>query len=437
MTGSALARELVVVATDPDRTGREALRRLGAAADGPGILATLGARGVPSLLALSDRGHVAVAAVHGLPDFAADRIRTAMAETAGVPAKAFAAETSVLRGREAVAFLFRWGTGFLGGVPGDAVARRRFGVALDRAETAGSLSEILRRLAAAIAAAAAAVDDAARPQRWEAALGDTALAVAADVHGQLSSKACLLIGAGAIGEALARRLQGGGLGRLVVTGADPVDADAVARRLSCHVAPAAQLDDALAAADIIITAEGGREAVLTRDRMTAALAGPRDRPLFLIDTGAPGDIAPDVDVLPSAFRYTIADLEARSGIAEDIRRDITRLADRILADGVRRLLRDEAAREEVAVVKAMREKFLSCKADIMTEEPDLSVTDAMDRMIDRIVADPQDVMRIAGETEEDAVPLERVLRRMFRLPDIGRRPGPRPPGDGTRGERDA
>ena len=69
-------------------------------------------------------------------------------------------------------------------------------------------------------------------------------------------------------------------------------------------------DEALARADIVVTATGATEPVLTRARVEEAMRPRRSRPLFIIDIAVPRDVEPAVGDLDQVFLYNIDDLQA-------------------------------------------------------------------------------------------------------------------------------
>src|SRR6185312_2119351 len=89
----------------------------------------------------------------------------------------------------------------------------------------------------------------------------------------------------------------------------PARAERAARRFSCNHAPLEALDEALAAADIVIAALGSGRAVLTVPRIAAALRRRPKRPIFVIDAAIPADAEPAVNDLDGAFLYDLGDLE--------------------------------------------------------------------------------------------------------------------------------
>jgi glutamyl-tRNA reductase len=242
--------------------------------------------------------------------------------------------------------------------------------------------------------------------------------VAKEIHGDLASHAGLIIGPGVAARSFAKALVVAGLGRLTVTAPASLDAEAFARAFSCHTAPFDRLEEALAGADIVVSAVGRHQHVMTLPLVERVLARRRQRPIFLLDAGEPGDIAAEVDDLESAFRYTLTDLEALAAGKND-REPLVLAAERIVDEEVEHFLRAQAERETLPPVRALRHRLEDLRESVLTEDGVLSADEATRRLVARIVEDPQDALRAAEEVPEERFNLERALRRLFQLPDIG------------------
>jgi glutamyl-tRNA reductase len=133
--------------------------------------------------------------------------------------------------------------------------------------------------------------------------------VARDLHGDLARCKALLIGTGEMGELLASALVAAGIEHLVVTHPTPARAEAAAQTLNCHAGDFANLAKLVASADIVLASMNTRRYVLDRDLVRRAAMERRHKPIFVVDTGVPGDVDPAVAQVGDAFLYTLDDLE--------------------------------------------------------------------------------------------------------------------------------
>ena len=258
-------------------------------------------------------------------------------------------------------------------------------------------------------------------------LASAALQVARHVHGDLSRRGGLVLGLGDMGGILAETLQAAGLGRLAVTAPQNLRAERLAHRLGCHVAPFERLEDALVASDIVITALGRRETVIDGALMERVLTRRRQRPVFLVDVAIPGDVSAEVDRLEPAFRYTLDDLERTAMENRAGRLEAARAARAILDGALERFHAQRLMQQAAPAVRVLRQHFENMRELVLREDEDLSAAEATRRLVNRLLHDPQEVLRESAaasppgaNTEAAQQPaLERAARRLFRLPDIG------------------
>ncbi len=262
---------------------------------------------------------------------------------------------------------------------------------------------------------------AAKRIRLETSIGERPVSIAAaavqlahDVHGDLSRCAALLLGVGEMGESLVTRLREAGLSRLVITHPAASRAEATARRMGCHHHPFEQFAAAMPAADIVVTALGDGNTLISNDMMRQVLKARRRRPVFLIDAAVPTDIDPRVERLEDLFLYTLDDLEkvALSGLAD--REFAARAAWSILDTEVAAFLGGRRSRRAVPLLQSLRKHFENMRAEVLADGR-ADPAEATRRLINRLLHDPSEVMReMAGRTEDSRL-AEHVIRRLFRL----------------------
>src|SRR5262249_10985013 len=133
------------------------------------------------------------------------------------------------------------------------------------------------------------------------------------------------------------------------------------------------VSEALANADIVVTATGAKEPVLTRGRVEDAMRRRRGRPLFIIDIAVPRDVDPEVGSLDQVFLYNIDDLQ--SIVKENLTRRSTEVerAESIVREEVTRFATWMQSREVLPTVIALRERFEAIRvAELKRLEPKMS-----------------------------------------------------------------
>jgi glutamyl-tRNA reductase len=122
-------------------------------------------------------------------------------------------------------------------------------------------------------------------------------------------------------------------------------------------APWEELDAALGASDIVITATGAAAPILTKAHVENVMRPRRGRPLFIIDIAVPRDVEPAAGELEQVFLYNIDDLQ--STVRENIARrsnELTR-AETIISEELDRFGAWFRSRGAVPTIVALRERF--------------------------------------------------------------------------------
>ncbi|MGB0681508.1 MAG: glutamyl-tRNA reductase [Magnetovibrionaceae bacterium] len=388
--------------------------------DAPGFLDRLKAKGIDQALVLStcDRVEVHAAVSSGL---AADAlIRGELARHGQVAPAEMEDQVYTLEGPDAVAHIFTV-AGSLGSqvigetqVLGQVKAAHR--VSLEHAMTGSALENLLQGAYAAAKRVRAETKIGERPVSIAAA----ATQVARDLHGDLDRSRGLLIGGGDMGVFIARDLLSQGLSDLSVTHPTRRRADHVARALETSVLDFDDLEQALVKADIVVTALGARKRTLTVERLKAALKARRQKPLFVVDVGVPGDVEPGVDDLNSAFLYTLGDLESVAMEGKAFRESEAIGARAILEEEIAGYLRGQAERTAVPSLTWLRDRFEDARVQALKDAGG-DADRATQLLVNRLLHDPAKAMRksagdaaINKDTDDaDWQSFETALRRLF------------------------
>ena len=259
------------------------------------------------VISTSDRTDV-VTVEDGVED-AAGEIRRLLAAHAGLPRSEIASETYALEGREAVKHIFAVTSALDSLVVGDERVQESVRWAYGYAQRRGALGAWLQPLMEQAFALAERIDRETELARRPSSIPAAAVHVARDLHGDLTRCRALMIGTGEMGELLASAFVAAGLAHLVVTHPTPARAEAAAQTLNCHAGDFSDLAKLLHGADIVLAAVNTRRFVLDRDIVLRAVTARRHKPIFIVDTGVPGDVDPAVAQVEDAFLYTLDDLE--------------------------------------------------------------------------------------------------------------------------------
>ncbi len=381
----------------------------------PIFLARLSAMGIDEAILLSTCDRVEVQTLHVDPHAADAVIRTCFEERAGDLAKCLDDQCYTYMDDRAVEQIFSVAASLDSQIVGEPQILGQLKAAHRIARNTGMVGSQLESLMQAAYSAAKKV-------RTETAIGERPVSIAAavvdlarDIHGDLSSARGFLIGVGDMGHLIAEHLLAGGLQQLTVTHPIAARASILAHSLDCHWIDYERRADAMAYADIVVTALGRRDYTLNADMVISALKSRRMRPVFLVDVAVPGDIDPSVNRVDSAFLYELSDLEriVSSGRAS---REMEAEAGRVIISAeVVAFQNWWAGRAAVPTVKLLRQHAERLREEALVDS-DGTAEKATRLLISRLLHEPSIALRHAasgaiGELEA----LERATRKLFKL----------------------
>ena len=384
-------------------------------ADIPAFLNRLRAKGVGNAVLLSTCDRVEVLACHGEPRDASGAILACFADLLGNADVMLESQCYTLFDDRAVEQIFAVSASLDSQIIGEPQVLGQVKAAHRIARENGMVGQGLETLMQAAYGAAKRV-------RRETTIGERPVSIAAavvdlarHVHGDLSRANGFMIGVGDMGHMVAEHLLAAGLNRLTVTHPLEVRASILARTLNCHRVDYIDRADAMARADVVITALGRHEYAVNKDMVQTALKTRRMRPMFLVDVAVPGDVDPTINRIDEAFLYELADLER---IVSNSRasREIEAAAGRaIVAAEVAAYHADRAGRAAVPAVKLLREHAEKLRAEALTEAG-CDAEKATHLLLNRLLHSPSIMLRHAasGASGELEI-LDQAIRRLFQL----------------------
>ncbi len=394
------------------------LERLAIAAEAlPAVLQRLVAQPyVGEAVVLSTCNRVEVyAAVSGFHGGLGD-VCNVLADHSGLPAGDLAGHLYVHYDEAAVRHGFRVSAGLDSMVVGEAQIlgqlRDAYHVATE-ADTAGRLLHELMQQALRVgkrAHAETGIDKAGQ------SVVTAALEVAADVLGDLAGKPALVVGAGAMGALSLATLSRAGVGPIRITNRGAERATRLAEAYGATAVPFAELDEALAAADLVVSATASTRPVLSRERLEHA------RPVVVLDLAVPRDVAPDATSIDGVTVIDIDTLAAgrRTGPAAAE----TAAVEQIVAAEVEHFLgwlRGSDIAPTVAALRTRADDVVSAELrKLMSRRPDFTaeqradVSRTLHRVVQQLLHSPTvRVRQLAAEPGGDQYAA--LLRELFDL----------------------
>jgi glutamyl-tRNA reductase len=199
----------------------------------------------------------------------------------------------------------------------------------------------------------------------------------------------------------------------------------LARELKGQAVPWTSVPHALSAADIVVTATGSPDPVLSRAMVEDAMRPRRGRPLFLIDIALPRDVEPEAGSLDQVFLYNIDDLQGI--VKENLARRSSEVqrAESIVREEVDRFRAWMQSRDVVPTVVALRQQFeairrselqrLDAKLAQLPPEARARVDEITHLIVEKLLLTPTEQLKEA-EDEATALAYSDALNRLFKLP---------------------
>ena len=241
---------------------------------------------------------------------ARDELVDALAHAHGVPRELLLEHLYVHSGEDVARHLSRVAAGLDSLVLGEAEILGQVGEAYEVGEAAGTVGPGMKLLFRTAISAG-------RRARSKTAIGanpatasSMALALAESALGDLRDKRVLVVGAGRIGLQTLKAAEGRGIAHIAVANRTKERAAEVATRFAAVAHGLDELADALAFADVAISATSSERPVLAADAVRTAMTGRADRPLVLVDLAVPADVEREAGEVPGARLFDVDDLRA-------------------------------------------------------------------------------------------------------------------------------
>jgi len=356
------------------------------------FLEKLKADGVEQCLVVSTCDRVEVHIVDHNPNQASSIVRKQLATRADLDEKAIEDQLYTYKNEEAVRHIFRVASSLDSLMVGEPQVVGQVKDAHRWAVEAGSVGPELERIFQAAYGTAKRVRSETAVGERPVSIASVAVQIAKELHGDLERCKGLLIGAGDMGELTAQNLIDAGL--KAFTSVHPFEGRAkmIARNLSCHADSFDNRDKLACDADIILTSMNKRARVVSKGMVEQALKVRKNKPIFIIDTGIPGDVDPDVNDVDGAFLYDLHDLEQVAMQGRASREAEARAAQAILEKDLYEFFKGKEERAAVPLVSNLRDRFETERQAVLAMHPN-DADKATRLLINRLLHNPSEELR--------------------------------------------
>jgi len=335
-------------------------------------LATLASRGISSeTVVLSTCNRAEIYAVAG-PE-APDAVARFFAEYHELPLARLSEHLYVRRGDEAARHLFRVAAGLDSLVVGEPQILGQVKAAYAASSDHGYTAAVTNRLFHTAFGVGKRVRRETGISEGAVSISYAAIALARKIFGDLTGLNVVILGAGGMAKLTGIHLNAQRVRQITIASRTLAAAERLARELDGRAVPWSELGDALTTADIVITATGAVEPVLTRASVQDVMRPRRQRALFIIDIALPRDVEASAGDLEQVFLYNIDDLQTI--VKDNLTRRSGELerAEAIVEEEVERFAAWIQSREIIPTVVALRDRFETIRqAELARLEPKLA-----------------------------------------------------------------
>src|SRR5919106_944522 len=329
------------------------------------------------------------------------------------------------RGAEAVRHLFRVAASLDSMVVGEPQILGQLKQYYDIAQQAGTVGAILHRLFHRSFSVAKRV-------RTETGIGSGAVSVssvavdlAKRIFDRFDDKTVLVIGAGKIGDLMARHLLSQGIRSLMVTNRTFERAVLLAEKIQGSPIRFEDFPRYLKMADLVIGCTGAAEVVVDAVTVEKVLRERKQKAMFFIDIGDRRNFDPKINDLDNVYLYNIDDLKsvAEENLLE--RSHEAEKAEEIVHDEVQGFIRWMDSLDRVPTITALRQRFeeirrreieksLGGSLRDLSEQQRAALEDMTNAMINKLLHSPiSRLKRNSQDDDEDSTLYVAALKRLF------------------------
>lgn len=236
--------------------------------------------------------------------------------------------------------------------------------------------------------------------------------LAGEVFESFDDKRVLLVGAGDMAESALIGLRDAGARDLRILNRTRETAERLGARLGARAGGLDELDDALAACDVVITSLSVERPMIDAGSLDAILDRRYGRALLMIDLGIPRNIDPSVNDLDDVYLYDLDGLDAVAQRAQARRRAAIAPAEAIVETECERFERWHSGLVAVPRIKALIERAEAMveaevrRARAAIPEGDEESLRAIERLAESLLARllHEPLTRLRAEAEEGNAP---------------------------------
>jgi glutamyl-tRNA reductase len=343
-----------------------------------------------------------VAASHALTDFIAAEKR--------LEAEELKRASYVLPQTNAVRHAFRVASGLDSMVLGEPQILGQMKQAERLAREAGGMGLLLNHLFQRTFAVAKEVRTTTDIGTQSVSMAAAAVRTAERIFGALADSQILFVGAGEMIELTATHFAARHPKSIVVANRTIERAQTLASKLHGHAMRLADLPEAIAKFDIVVSCTASSLPIIGLGMVERAIRSRRHRPMFIVDLAVPRDVEPEVARLDDVYVYTVDDLGRIVASGTETRQAAVAQAEAIIETRVRDFEAWMKTRAAVPVIQGLRERADTLRAKELErakkllargESPEAVIEQLSQALTNKFLHAPVAALHQAGNEDDD------------------------------------
>ena len=242
------------------------------------------------------------------------------------------------------------------------------------------------------------------------------------IFGKLSDRSALVLGAGTISEQVVSQLRDRKVKNLYLSNRSRDKAEELARQYDGKVMDWDVWENALKLPDVIVSAVGVPDTLLTRTMIERAMSARGNRALFLMDLGLPRNIESAAGDLYNVYLYTMDDLTEIVNQNRSARQTEVPKAEALVEEHVGKFISWQASVQLIGVLETLRGSLKERRAAFLHEkllginhfsqEDREHIGNMMDELIEKLLIAPAERLRSEKEHRKKIQSVE-ALRDLY------------------------
>jgi glutamyl-tRNA reductase len=277
-------------------------------------------------------------------------------------------------GDAAARHLFRVACGLDSMILGEPQILGQIKDAYEQAQHSGTASNHLHRLFQFAFGVAKHVRTDTRIGEHPVSVAYATVHLARQIFSDFSKLTALLIGAGETVELVAQHLREQGTRRMIIANRTLSRGHQLAEQFGGYAIGLHEIPTHLGEADIVISATGSPEILLTHATVSEVLRSRKRRPVLMMDIAVPRDIDPQVTELNDVYLFTIDDLRTVVENNQNSRRTAANKAELIIDVQVAKFMEQLRGLDAVPAIRAVREHAATVRDNTLEQARQLLIS---------------------------------------------------------------